>query len=40
MAIDTRTCSIEARGLNTYYGASHILHGVDFARGAAARPSA
>ncbi|CAN0159519.1 unnamed protein product [Phaeothamnion confervicola] len=21
---------IEARGLNTYYGASHILHGVDF----------
>jgi branched-chain amino acid transport system ATP-binding protein len=22
---------IEARGLNTYYGASHILHGIDFA---------
>ena len=25
---------IEARGLNTYYGASHILHGVDFSVGA------
>jgi branched-chain amino acid transport system ATP-binding protein len=24
---------IEARGLHTYYGASHILHGVDFAVG-------
>lgn len=23
--------AIEARGLHTYYGASHILHGVDFA---------
>ncbi|HXV47206.1 MAG TPA: ABC transporter ATP-binding protein, partial [Candidatus Binatia bacterium] len=21
---------IETRGLHTYYGASHILHGVDF----------
>ena len=25
---------IEARGLETYYGASHILHGVDFSVGA------
>ena len=25
---------IEARGLNTCYGASHILHGVDFHVGA------
>ena len=24
---------IEARGLHTYYGASHILHGVDFVVG-------
>jgi len=22
---------LQARGLHTYYGASHILHGVDFA---------
>jgi branched-chain amino acid transport system ATP-binding protein len=29
MATDTGLL-IEARGLNTYYGASHILHGVDF----------
>jgi branched-chain amino acid transport system ATP-binding protein len=29
MAIDAGLL-IEARGLNTYYGASHILHGVDF----------
>ena len=26
---------IEALGLQTYYGASHILHGVDFRVGAA-----
>jgi branched-chain amino acid transport system ATP-binding protein len=25
---------IEARGLETYYGASHVLHGVDFSAGA------
>jgi ABC-type branched-subunit amino acid transport system ATPase component len=25
---------LEARGLHTYYGASHILHGVDFSIGA------
>ena len=26
-------CLIDARGLNTYYGASHVLRGVDFAVG-------
>ena len=31
---------LEARGLHAYYGASHILHGVDFARARAARRSA
>ena len=26
----SRTACIDARGLHTYYGASHILRGVDF----------
>jgi branched-chain amino acid transport system ATP-binding protein len=30
MAAPTTTPIIEARGLHTYYGASHILHGIDF----------
>jgi branched-chain amino acid transport system ATP-binding protein len=30
---------IDARGLHTYYGQSHILRGIDF-QVAAARPSA
>ncbi len=30
----TKTPLLEAKGLHTYYGASHILHGVDFKVGA------
>ena len=28
--MDDRSAIIEAKGLHTYYGASHILHGIDF----------
>ncbi len=35
MAQQQNTPLIEARGLNTFYGASHILHGVDFTVGKA-----
>lgn len=31
MTHDMSEALLEARGLHTYYGASHILHGVDFA---------